>query len=94
MAITPGRIRACAIPETTVNFKKWSVTWSRIRSILVNRDIDFKSSNDAANKSTSKKETLQVIRRVLPTCAAHIGMGGVKIKKEPRQRDEYVYRIS
>jgi hypothetical protein len=27
-------------------------------------------------------------------CAAHIGMGGVKIKKEPRQRDEYVYRIS
>ncbi len=30
----------------------------------------------------------------MPTCAAHIGMGGVKIKKEPRQRDEYVYRIS
>jgi hypothetical protein len=28
------------------------------------------------------------------TCAAHIGMGGVKIKKEPRQRDGYVYRIS
>ncbi len=28
------------------------------------------------------------------TCAAHIGMGGVKIKKEPRQRDEHVYRIS
>ncbi len=27
-------------------------------------------------------------------CAAHIGTGGVKIKKEPRQRDEYVYRIS
>ncbi len=27
-------------------------------------------------------------------CAAHIGMGGVKIKKEPRQWDEYVYRIS
>ncbi len=27
-------------------------------------------------------------------CAAHIGMGGVKIKKEPRQQDEYVYRIS
>jgi hypothetical protein len=27
-------------------------------------------------------------------CAAHIGMGGVKIKKEPCQRDEYVYRIS
>jgi hypothetical protein len=26
-------------------------------------------------------------------CTAHIGMGGVKIKKEPRQRDEYVYRI-
>ena len=30
----------------------------------------------------------------LGQCAAHIGMGGVKIKKEPRQRDEYVYRIS
>ncbi len=27
-------------------------------------------------------------------CAAHIGMGGVKIEKEPCQRDEYVYRIS
>jgi hypothetical protein len=27
-------------------------------------------------------------------CAAHIGMGGVKIEKEPRQVDEYVYRIS
>jgi hypothetical protein len=27
-------------------------------------------------------------------CAAHIGMGGVKIKKEPCQRDEYVYKIS
>ncbi len=27
-------------------------------------------------------------------CAAHIGMGGVKIEKEPRQWDEYVYRIS
>ena len=24
-------------------------------------------------------------------CAAHIGMGGEKIKKEPRQWDEYVY---
>jgi hypothetical protein len=34
----------------------------------VNRDIDFKLSNDAANKSTSKKETLQVIRCVLPIC--------------------------
>jgi hypothetical protein len=44
---------------------KEAVLWSRIRSILVNRDIDFKSSNDAANKSTSKKEKLQVIRRVL-----------------------------
>jgi hypothetical protein len=31
---------------------------------------------------------------MLYICAAHIGMGGVKIKKEPRQRDEYVYRIS
>ncbi len=30
----------------------------------------------------------------LCTCAAHIGTGGVKIKKEPRQRDEYVYGIS
>jgi len=27
-------------------------------------------------------------------CAAHIGMSGVKIKKEPCQRDEYVYRTS
>ncbi len=39
---------------------------SRIRSILVTRDLDLKSYNDAANKITSKKETLQVIRRVLP----------------------------
>jgi hypothetical protein len=35
---------------------------------LVNRDIDFKLSNDAANKSTSKKEMLQAIRRFLPIC--------------------------
>ncbi len=27
-------------------------------------------------------------------CAAHIGMDGVRIEKEPRQGDEYVYRIS
>jgi hypothetical protein len=27
-------------------------------------------------------------------CAAHIGMDGMRIEKEPRQRDEYVYRIS
>ncbi len=39
---------------------------SRISSILVTRDLDLKSCNDAANKITSKKETLQVIRRVLP----------------------------
>ncbi len=39
---------------------------SRIRSILITRDLDLKSYNDAANKITSKKEKLQVIRRVLP----------------------------
>jgi hypothetical protein len=49
-----------------VEICKGAVLWSRIRSILVTRDLDLKSSNDAANKSTSKKETLQVIRRVLP----------------------------
>ncbi len=27
-------------------------------------------------------------------CAAHIGMDGIRIEKEPRQGDEYVYRIS
>jgi hypothetical protein len=27
-------------------------------------------------------------------CAAHIGMGGMRIEKEPRQRDEYVHRTS
>ncbi len=27
-------------------------------------------------------------------CAAHIGMDGIRIEKEPRQRDEYVNRIS
>ncbi len=37
---------------------------------------------------------LQNIPLPVYICAAHIGMGGVKIKKEPRQRDEYVYRIS
>jgi hypothetical protein len=30
------------------------------------RDLDLKSSNDAENKNTSKKETLQVISSVLP----------------------------
>jgi hypothetical protein len=39
---------------------------SRIRSILVTRDLDLKLYNDAANKITSKKEMLQVTRRVLP----------------------------
>jgi hypothetical protein len=32
--------------------------------------------------------------KVVETCAAHIGMDGLRIEKEPRQRDEYVYRIS
>jgi hypothetical protein len=41
---------------------------SRIRSILVTRDLDLKSYNDAENKITSKKETQQVIHRVLPIC--------------------------
>jgi hypothetical protein len=27
-------------------------------------------------------------------CAAHIGMGGMRIEKEPRQWDKYVYRTS
>jgi hypothetical protein len=49
-----------------VDICKGAVLWSRIRSILVTRDLDLKSSNDAANKSTIKKGTLQVIRRVLP----------------------------
>ncbi len=40
------------------------------------------------NKPLSKQLIVEHV------CAAHIGMGGVKIKKEPRQRDEYVYRIS
>jgi hypothetical protein len=39
---------------------------SRIRSILVTRDLDLKSYNDAGNKITSKKETLQIIRHGLP----------------------------
>jgi hypothetical protein len=45
----------------------------------------------------SRKMAQKVIvpkKNYVPKCAAHIGMGGVKIKKEPRQRDEYVYRIS
>jgi hypothetical protein len=49
-----------------VEIRKGAVLWSRIRSILVTRDLDLKSSNDAANKSTSKKGMLQVIRRVSP----------------------------
>ncbi len=31
---------------------------------------------------------------VLAKCAAHIGMVGMRIEKEPRQKDEYVYRTS
>jgi hypothetical protein len=27
-------------------------------------------------------------------CAAHIGMDGMRIEKEPRQKDEYVNRTS
>jgi hypothetical protein len=40
--------------------------WSRIRSILVTSDLDLKLYDDAANKITSKKETLQVIHHVMP----------------------------
>jgi hypothetical protein len=32
-----------------------AVLWSQIRSILVTRDLDVKSSNDAANKINSRK---------------------------------------
>ncbi len=31
---------------------------------------------------------------ILGRCAAHIGMDGMRIEKEPRQKDEYVYRTS
>jgi hypothetical protein len=35
-------------------------------------------------------------KNMLPkgSCAAHIGMDGMRIEKEPRQKDEYVYRTS
>ncbi len=42
--------------------------------------------------------TIQIFRVLLKLlnigCAAHIGMDGMRIEKEPRQKDEYVYRIS
>jgi hypothetical protein len=40
-----------------VEICKGAVLWSRIRSILVTRDLDLKSSNDEANKIISKKRT-------------------------------------
>ncbi len=43
---------------------------------------------------SSSLELLLWLESLLWCCAAHIGMGGVKIEKEPRQVDEYVYRIS
>jgi hypothetical protein len=46
-----------------ITYRVWgqcSGLWSGIRSILVTRDLDLKSSNE--------KETLQVIRRVFPIC--------------------------
>jgi hypothetical protein len=49
-----------------VEICKRAVLWSRIRSIFLTRDLDLKSSNDAANKITSKKRTAASNSRVLP----------------------------
>ncbi len=40
------------------------------------------------------RDEIGVVYTELYTCAAHIGMDGMSIEKEPRQKDEYVYRIS
>ncbi len=37
---------------------------------------------------------LQFSKPWMKLCAAHIGMDGIRIEKEPRQRDEYVNTIS
>ncbi len=49
-----------------------------------------RGSQGPLNCRRSRNEAEEAVK----TCAAHIGMGGVKIKKEPRQWDKYVYRIS
>jgi hypothetical protein len=36
----------------------------------------------------------QILLKLHNLCAAHIGMDGMRIEKEPRQKDEYVYRTS
>jgi hypothetical protein len=64
-----------------VEICKRAVLWSRIRSILVTRDLDLKSSNDAANKITLKKETpsfayFRLFVRTLPTHFALLCWGG------------------
>jgi hypothetical protein len=42
----------------------------------------------------AKIKLLDYYLRRYYNCAAHIGMDGMRIEKEPRQKDEYVYRIS
>jgi hypothetical protein len=56
--------------------------------------------NESLTKALGAKELPNIIQSPpgavlwIPRCAAHIGMDGMRIEKEPRQKDEYVYRTS
>ncbi len=82
-------------PVYTWNFPKHYFTKFSCASITFLKRLDIGSiprqSLDIGNREQRSRPGLLFL---LDTCAAHIGMDGIRIEKEPRQRDEYVYRIS
>jgi hypothetical protein len=65
-------------------------TWERAKTSI----LQVATQSPPRDATPALHGELWMYNNIVPTCAAHIGMGGVKIEKEPRQVDEYVYRIS
>ncbi len=93
----------CAWTESTdlilLAFKKIFLWWPsslNIRILFKGREDSRANRQKNSGKKSAGKSIVekQLFQYIIQYCAAHIGTGGVKIKKEPRQRDEYVYRIS
>ncbi len=65
---------------------------------FINKQVDdqtYLQKNNFQTEYQMRSDLSQTIReRPVNNCAAHIGMDGMSIEKEPRQKDEFVYRIS